>query len=90
MSNEKKQGTLLYWEPKGKFGAVVSRNGIQLERYFLHFSQIQICEPETPYEDCVVLFDVDFSRPPKAADKNWCAINAEVYLPGTKMVGGAA
>jgi len=83
----KKRGKLEIWSEKGQkeFGiATVKCEGYRIERFFLPFSNVVVCEPEKPYRGCVVLFNVSSSKPHPG--KLPLAIEAEVYEPTTVAV----
>jgi hypothetical protein len=78
---EKKIGKLEVWKDRG-FGIIsVKGENFQIEKFFLPFVSVIICEPETPHYGCVVKFNVSSNKP--NSGKLPLATDAEIYEPAT-------
>lgn len=82
-------GKLDFWSPR-KFGFIIVKepDGL-LKKYFLLYRNIKLCEPDLPYADCLVTFDVSTSLPPSDPRKFPLALNAEIRHP-LMVAGGVA
>jgi hypothetical protein len=81
---EKKIGKLELWKERG-FGIISVKGGnFQIEKFFLPFVSVIICEPETPHYGCIVRFNVSSNKPNPG--KLPLAIDAEIYEPATVAV----
>lgn len=78
---EKRIGKISWWNRSRNCGVVSCRTGIKIENFFLHLSQIEICQPIVPDVECIVRFEIDLNHPPKRSNQFYGASHAEVYFP---------
>ncbi|MGH9681566.1 MAG: hypothetical protein ACRD4Y_16595 [Candidatus Acidiferrales bacterium] len=78
-------GVIDSWTPR-KFGFIVLKqpDGL-LEKFFLLYRNIRLCEPDLPYPDCRVSFEVSTTEPNPGKFK--LALNAEVRHPRVPTSG---
>jgi len=91
---EKLQGKIDYWKDARNSSQVshgvviIKAKDFRIERFFLSFADVVICQPDTPYRNCIVCFELG----PKVVLTSRQlprAYKAEIYEP-TKVVAEIA